>query len=273
MEPISVLNVLRQDILEVLRTRLLQGVMAIYALFVSMIFGGVSLTAGQTVYTAIRITVFIGFLFIPLVSLLAGYLAIAGEREDGTIRYLLGYPLSRAEVLLGKYVARLGVVSLAVAAAFLLGGVIATVGFEDPGLRAVAVFAALTFLFSGAYVGIAIGVTAVSSSRRRAMTLTVMIYFIFTLLWSRISPITVPQIVGGLVNRVFGVQPSGRLWVIFESLGPAEAYFHSLSFLPGDTAFTEPGSISPTTVVGILFLWVVVPPLVGYRSFAKADID
>lgn len=273
MERSSVLNVLRQDILDVRRARLVQGVMTLYILFIGLIFGGVSLTPDQTVYTAIRMTVFLGFLFIPLVSLLAGYLAIAGERDDGTIRYLLGYPVGRAEVLLGKYIARLGLVGLAVAVAFLLGGVIATVGFANSGITTVAAFAALTFLFAGSYVGIAIGVSAISPSRRRAMTLTVVTYFVFTLLWSRISPITVPQIIEGLVNFLFGIQPSGTVWVAFRSLGPAEAYFRALSFLPGGTPFTESGSVSPATVVGILLTWIVVPPLLGYRSFARADID
>jgi Cu-processing system permease protein len=42
-------------------------------------------------------------LVVPLMALTAGAGAIAGERERGTLLYLLAQPVSRTQVLLGKY--------------------------------------------------------------------------------------------------------------------------------------------------------------------------
>lgn len=42
-------------------------------------------------------------LVVPLMALTAGACAIAGERERGTLLYLLAQPVSRTQVLLGKY--------------------------------------------------------------------------------------------------------------------------------------------------------------------------
>lgn len=42
-------------------------------------------------------------LIVPLMALIAGAGAIAGERERGTLLYLLAQPVSRLEVILGKY--------------------------------------------------------------------------------------------------------------------------------------------------------------------------
>jgi len=42
-------------------------------------------------------------LVVPLMALIAGAGSIAGERERGTLLYLLAQPISRAELLLGKY--------------------------------------------------------------------------------------------------------------------------------------------------------------------------
>jgi Cu-processing system permease protein len=42
-------------------------------------------------------------LVVPLMALAAGTGAIAGERERGTLLYLLAQPVSRSQVLLGKY--------------------------------------------------------------------------------------------------------------------------------------------------------------------------
>lgn len=267
----SVVGVVRQDALDARRARLMQAVLGLYVLFVGFIFAGVGLTPDQPVNTAIQITAFVGFLFVPLVSLLAGYLAVAGERESGTIRFLLGYPLARSDVVLGKYVSRLGLVSVAVCLAFLVGGAVATELFAEPRLAAVATFGGLTLLFAAAYVGVGIAVSAASGSRGRAMTKTVAAYFVFTLLWSRIAPITVPQVVAGTADLLLSVQLSGPLWELFAALSPTEAYYQSLQLLPGGLGVDAP--VGGVTAVAVLLGWVVVPPALGYLSFARADID
>ena len=43
-------------------------------------------------------------LVVPLMALIAGAGSIAGERERGTLLYLLAQPISRVELLLGKYI-------------------------------------------------------------------------------------------------------------------------------------------------------------------------
>ncbi|UPV76151.1 ABC transporter permease [Halorussus limi] len=136
----------------------------------------------------------------------------------------------------------------------------------------VAAFGGLTLLFAGSYVGVGVAVSAVSDSRSRAMTNTVVMYFVFTLFWSRISPITVPQVIAGAADLLLGVQFSGGLWQVFTTLSPTEAYFRSLRLIPGG-AFETSGSVSGVTVVVVLLAWMVVPPALGYLSFARADID
>jgi Cu-processing system permease protein len=42
-------------------------------------------------------------LVVPLMALTVGAGSLAGERERGTLHYLLSQPVNRAEVLLGKY--------------------------------------------------------------------------------------------------------------------------------------------------------------------------
>lgn len=52
---------------------------------------------------------------IPLIGLLLSFDAIAGEAERGTLALNLTYPLSRAEILIGKFLAHLGVLAFAIA--------------------------------------------------------------------------------------------------------------------------------------------------------------
>lgn len=55
---------------------------------------------------------------VPLVALLMSFDGIAGEVERGTLPLVLTYPVSRAELILGKLLAHLGVLSVAVAAGY-----------------------------------------------------------------------------------------------------------------------------------------------------------
>lgn len=55
---------------------------------------------------------------VPLVALLMSFDGIAGEVERGTLPLVLIYPVSRPEILLGKLLAHLAVLTLAVAAGF-----------------------------------------------------------------------------------------------------------------------------------------------------------
>lgn len=269
----SVRAVLRQDLLDVRRARLVQGVLTMYVLFVGLVFLGVSLSPDPSVSGAIQLTSLLGFLFIPLVALLAGYLAIAGERESGTIRFLVGYPVLRSEVLLGKFLSRFGLVTGAIGVAFLGAGAIATVLYADPVLLTVAVFGVLTALFAGSYVGMAVGVSAATGSRSRAMSTIVSLYFVFTLLWSHILPVTLPKLIAGAASGLLGVQLSGPVWNVFANLSPAMAYFWSLQLLPVQAFEMQQVPVGPVTVLCILIAWIVVPPALGYLSFARADIE
>ncbi|RUS59529.1 ABC transporter permease [Pseudorhodobacter sp. E13] len=76
---------------------------------------------------------------VPLIALLMSFDAIAGEVERGTLPLLLTYPVARWEVLLGKLLAHLGVLTLAIVAGFGAAAIAAL--FTDAG--AVAGLAAL----------------------------------------------------------------------------------------------------------------------------------
>lgn len=64
---------------------------------------------------------------VPLVALLMSFDAVAGEVERGTLPLLLTYPVSRAEVLLGKLFAHLAILTLAVAVGYGIAAIAAAV--------------------------------------------------------------------------------------------------------------------------------------------------
>lgn len=104
---------------------------------------------------------------VPLVALLMSFDAVAGEVERGTLPLLLTYPVARWQVLLGKLVAHVAVLGLAIVAGY---GTAAVIAFAtDP--NASAGFAALwrltvtSILLGATFLGIGY---VVSSMARRA---------------------------------------------------------------------------------------------------------
>lgn len=68
---------------------------------------------------------------VPLLALLMSFDAVAGEVERGTLPLLLTYPVSRFEILLGKLLAHLAILTLAVSLGY---GAAASVSlWSDPG--------------------------------------------------------------------------------------------------------------------------------------------
>lgn len=66
-------------------------------------------------------------LFVPLIGLTLGATNLTGDRETGTLTYLLAQPVNRLEVLLGKYLGVAGALFAALTLGFGLAGLVLAV--------------------------------------------------------------------------------------------------------------------------------------------------
>nr|MBP7689513.1 ABC transporter permease [Thermoflexales bacterium] len=72
-------------------------------------------------------------LFVPLIGLSVGAGTVAHERERGTLTYLLAQPVTRAEVIIGKYVGAALAMGVALGLGFGMAGMaLATRGTANP---------------------------------------------------------------------------------------------------------------------------------------------
>lgn len=109
MEPKIVFTLLKKEINDSLSNRWFVLYAAAFT-GLALLLSWLSLTGGGTGYSG-----FAGFgrtaaslvnlvlLVVPLMALTIGAGSLSGERERGTLSYLLSQPVNRAEVLLGKY--------------------------------------------------------------------------------------------------------------------------------------------------------------------------
>jgi len=110
----------------------------------------------------------LALLFVPLVTLSLGGLAVAGELEDGSLGMLLAQPLTRLEVYLGKYAGLLAAVAAAVCGGFGTTGVL--VGLRAGGnAEGFVGLVALVLLLGAATLGIGTLLSVALQSRARVI--------------------------------------------------------------------------------------------------------
>jgi len=272
------LTIARKEFGDALRSRMIWGIVVIIAMMTSL-SAGISLlipdVEGGAEMAIGGASQFAGLL-VPIMALIAAYLAIAGERESGSLKVILGLPPSRGEVLLGKFLGRSGVVAIGLSLGFVVSGVVTVILYGGLPMVAFIGTTVLTVLLGVSFVGIAIGISAVTATRARAMTLAITAYLGLTLLWD-----LVPNAVHLLVT---GEMPGGVVpgWFLFlQGLSPTGAYNGLVQQLlfGGGTAVeariggSAPSYLDPAVFLGILFAWTAVPLLVGYFRFRQADLS
>jgi len=208
-------------------------------------------------------------LVVPLMALTIGADSLVSEREQGTLPYLLAQPVSRAEVLLGKYLGLAASVLGALALGFGLSGmVIAGQGAHQTNAAAYGLIAAFAFGLALAMLslGFLISVLARKVSVATGVALLVWLSLVFvgdlglmgTTLVFKLPIDTLFHL--AVVNplQVFKMSTLLSINATLDVLGPAgiyglQTYRDHLTWL----------------FLGSLLAWIVLPLLVTFIIFQR----
>lgn len=275
----SLASVVRKDLKDVRRAKLLWFVGGVYTLFATLIFYNGSTGENPDVLVELWNMSGLAVLVIPLVALVAAYLAVAGERESGSIKFLLSIPNDRRDVVFGKFLSRAGVVSGAILFAFAVGAVLTAAWYPALELPTFSRVVGLTLYFTLAYVAVAVGISALTASRSRAMGGAIGYFFAFNVLWINTSAFSVVGALRFVFEDTLGVELSQNTELLVQSLSPTAAYLQSLrlAFPEGyrDLPPTDPSTpyyLQPEFMLVILTAWIVLPLLVGWLRFERAEL-
>jgi Cu-processing system permease protein len=120
---------------------------------------------------------------IPLIALLLGFDAIVGERERGSLDLLLAHPLTRLELLLGKYLGLAAALSLSTLIGFALVGVLLWQRFGPAGLYHYSGFVLSSILLGLAFLSLAMLISVLARDRTRASGLAISLWFVLVLVF------------------------------------------------------------------------------------------
>jgi len=120
---------------------------------------------------------------IPLIALLLGFDAIVGERERGSLDLLLALPITRLELLLGKFLGLAGALTLSTVAGFALVALLLFQRFSFAGLYHYLGFVVSSVLLGLAFLSLAILLSVLARDRTRASGLAIALWFALVLVF------------------------------------------------------------------------------------------
>jgi len=207
-------------------------------------------------------------LVVPLMALIAGAGSIAGERERGTLLYLLAQPISRSELLLGKY---LGLSAALVCSMFIGFGLSAAVLAWRAGSTGLSAFIMLVAFTSGlALAMLSVGMLISVISRRSGVATGLGLFAWLALVFLSDLGLMAGTIIFKLrVQEVFAIAiinplQAFKMGVIvnmnasLDVLGPAGMY-----------ASNTYGDALPWLLALVLALWTLVPLAIALVLFKK----
>lgn len=215
-------------------------------------------------------------LFVAVASLVIAYKSVAGETESGSGKLLLGLPNSRRDVLVGKIVGRTLV--LAVPVVIGLVAMLAVIFASDVSFAAVdyALFALVTLLFVMVYVALFVGISASTASTARAATISVLALIVLEFAWDFVTigtwfVLEGFQIPEGLFTNDLSAMPD--LVAVLAGVPPSAAYMNAVGgVLQGSLAGGDAWYLSNGFSLVVLALWALVPAIIGYRRYNRADL-
>lgn len=238
---------------------------------------------------------------LPIVALAASYVAIAGEREGGGIKFLLSLPNTRWDVYAGTLLSRLVVVAVGVGFMFLAATSMSLTKYGAVAGGVIVGSFVLTVVYGSVFVSVAVAMSAMAASRSRAIAGALAAYFGLVVLYV-VPVVSIQDMARWLHHSMLGLERNPDLYNAVRYTSPYLAYQKAMNlvvpaglerrfFMDSATNVDQspgrgpPGSGSgvvdpelPTYLTDefslvVLSFWLVVPLLVGYWAFDRAELE
>lgn len=256
----------------VLATTLLLAALALSMTFLGNAPTGSSIGASRLNVVIVSLSSLTIFL-IPLIALLISHDAIVGEMERGTMLLLLSYPLSRTQMVLGKFLGQFAI--LAFATLFGYGAAALALVATGAGVDAGSWLSLLKLIGSSVLLGavfIAIGFLASTLVRERstAAGVAIGVWLFFVLIYDAalLALLVFDQ------GQMIGTQVLNG----FLLFNPADSY-RLLNFGTGQAgALTGMGGVAGNATLGplsltlALGLWTLLPLSLSMLVFSRKEL-
>ncbi|MEQ9618834.1 MAG: ABC transporter permease [Deltaproteobacteria bacterium] len=207
-------------------------------------------------------------LFVPLIALVTGAIGISNERENGTLHYLLSHPVTKAEVLTGKFIGVLVPIWFSISLGFGLAGVGVALKGGAGNVSGYILTALMSGLLAAALLSVGFVVSVYSGKSSKAIGISVFLWLVFIILGdlgimgtAAAMDLGIKQLfILAVINpaEVFKISSVLILSPRFEILGPVGVY--------AVRTFGKEGLM--ILLISIMALWTFIPLALAYISFS-----
>lgn len=263
--------VARKEIHQAIRNRwVLASTLLLAGLALSLTFlgsaptGTVGVRALDVVIVSLSsLTIFL----IPLIALLISHDAIVGDVERGTMLLLLSYPIARWQVLLGKFMGHLAVLTFATCLGYGIAAAALSVIGSRIGNDSLAAFAAMvgsSVMLGAAFVAIGYLVSALVRDRGTSAGACIGLWLLLVLIYDMalLGVLAIDQgrsISASAVDAMLLFNPTD-VYRLFNLTG-----FASVSSFAGMAGLAQGTGLSAQMLLAVLLGWTVVP--LGMAAF------
>jgi Cu-processing system permease protein len=254
-----------------IRNRWVLVVAAVFTVFALVIAYFGSAGQGAVGVRSIEVTlaslVSLVIYLIPLIALILGFDTIVGERERGSLNLLLSMPVTRGEVLVGKYLGLAAALTLSTVGGFGLVAVVLAAELDLTALGPFAVFLASSVLLGLSFLSLSVLVSTWATDRARASGVAIGLWLFFVLVFDLL-------LLGGLV--VAGGGLVGDLVPYLLLLNPADVFrilniasFDEVRTLYGLATVFPDALASPVLLTSLMIAWIVAPVALASWRFRR----
>lgn len=252
-----------------IRNRWVMAVAIIFALFaLAIAYFGAS-QQGEVGFRSIDVTVAslvsLVIYLVPLIALILGYDAIVGETERGSLELMLSMPITRFEILLGKYLGLAAALSISTVLGFGAGLLPLVSELSSSDAFHYAGFVGSAILMGLAFLSMSMLVSVLAADRVRASGVAIGLWFFFVLIFDLLLMgalvLSQGRLGSGMFAAILMLNPADvfRLMNIFSSEQVQSMY--------GLATVMPERLTDPAVLLAIMLAWIVIPFFIAHWRF------
>ncbi|MCK4706105.1 MAG: ABC transporter permease [Gammaproteobacteria bacterium] len=210
---------------------------------------------------------------IPLIALMLSFDALVGEFERGTMMLLLTYPVTRWQVIMGKFLGHVMILFIAIFAgyggAFLI--MIALNGGSAEGWQAYVVMMTSSLVLGAIFVALGYLLSVLVKERATAAGAAIGLWLVFVVLYD--------LILFGVLLADEGQVIGQELFSVLMLISPTDAYrilnlsmFEGVSQAAGIAGVATGAGMSSTVLITVMLLWMIAPLVSTLLVFQRREL-
>ena len=270
----AILTIARRELAEGMRNRWVVSMTVVMAALAGTIAALGSAPTGSTATGALDVVVVglasLTIFLVPLIALLLSHDSITRAAARGTLLLLLSHPLARWQVVAGKFLGQLAILTLATVIGFGCAAVFVIFGNGTEGWQAFVYMTAASILLGAAFLGLGVLASSVVQESSTAAGIAIGLWLFLVALYDM-------ALLAALVARGGHAVP-GALMDLALLANPTDAYRlltlgeGSSAMLSGMGGVYDNSHLTPTLLVAALLAWCLLPLALAMTVFSRRNL-